>query len=465
MSEKATSSSLADVLPMIRVDPPGPMSLAWAARLEGAECPAFGARRRARAEVAGAEMAPVVYASGSGCNVVDVDGNRYVDLAAGFGALLLGHGAPRIARAIELQAARLWMALGDLYPSDAKIALVEQLAELYPAKGARALLGQSGSDAVSAALKTAKLATGKPGAVAFEGSYHGLGYGPLAALGLRASWREAFADQLNPHVSFAPYPAETGALDASLSAVEKALAAGNVGAVLVEPVLGRGGCVVPPPSFLPELAKLARRAGALLVADEIWTGLGRTGHMFASMATGVVPDLLCLGKGLGGGLPISACLGSDEIMQAWRRKPAEEVVHTATFHGAPLACAAALATLETLREEQLYERAAWIGEVAQRALVELFAAMPGRSPGAGPIGGFAVRGAGLMIGIQVGTAAIALALQRALLAAGWLVTTGGMSSEVLVLTPPLVISSTLLEAFVAAFGELLEDASEPSREA
>src|SRR5436190_14600199 len=127
--------------PLVRVRPPGPMSIAWAARLERSESPAFGARRETRARAARESMTPVVYASGSGANVVDVDGNRYVDLAAGFGALLLGHGSARIARALALQADRLWMALGDLYPSDAKIALTERLAGLYPAKGARVLLG------------------------------------------------------------------------------------------------------------------------------------------------------------------------------------------------------------------------------------------------------------------------------------------------------------------------------------
>jgi 4-aminobutyrate aminotransferase/(S)-3-amino-2-methylpropionate transaminase len=450
MSELGSSpSNLVDVLPLVRVAPPGPMSLAWAARLERAECPAFGARRRTRAEVAGAEMAPIVYASGTGCNVVDVDGNRYVDLAAGFGSLLLGHGAPRVARALELQGDQLWLALGDLYSSDVKIALVEKLAELYPGSGARAMLGQSGSDAVTAALKTAKLATGKPGVVAFEGSYHGLGYGPLAVLGLRASWREAFGDQLNPKVTFAPYPATAEALDESLSVVESALSRGETGAVLVEPVLGRGGCIVPPPSFLHELQKLTQRYQALLIADEIWTGLGRTGHMLASVANGIVPDLVCLGKGLGGGLPISACIGPDEIMQAWRREPSQEVVHTATFHGAPLPCATALATLETLRAEQLHERAAWIGDVAQRAIAEAFLHMPGA---------FAVRGMGLMIGIHVGSGATALALQRALLGAGWIVTLGGIAGDVLVLTPPLVISSSLLEAFVSAFRALFDGA-------
>src|SRR5262249_43920442 len=159
----------------------------------------------------------------------------------------------------------------------------------------------SGSDAVSAALKTARLATGKPGVVAFEGSYHGLDYGPLAACGLKKSWREAFADQLNPHVVFATYPSRADQLDQSLSGVKAAIEAGEVGAVLVEPLLGRGGCVVPAPDFLTELRGLTRRSGVLLIADEIWTGLGRAGHMLSSVAFGVLPDLICLGKGLGGG--------------------------------------------------------------------------------------------------------------------------------------------------------------------
>jgi 4-aminobutyrate aminotransferase/(S)-3-amino-2-methylpropionate transaminase len=433
--------------PMIRVRPPGPMSIGWAARLERSESPAFGARRQARAEVAGTDMAPVVYASGTGSNVVDVDGNRYVDLAAGFGSLLLGHGAPRTARALQLQADRLWMALGDLYPSDAKIALTEKVAELYPAKGARVILGQSGSDAVAAALKTAKLATGKPGVIAFEGAYHGLGYGPLAVCGLRKSWRDAFADQLNPHVSFAPYPRSPGELDKALSEVKRAIDDGEVGAVLVEPILGRGGVVVPPSGFLGELRSITRRAGVLLIADEIWSGLGRSGHFVASSAAGVLPDLICFGKGLGGGLPISACVGADEVMQFWRREPSEEVVHTATFHGAPLACATAIATLDALRAGQLDVRAEQVGE---RLKLSLSAAL-GSVPGVGEI-----RGAGLMIGIALGSGATALAIQRSLLEAGYIVTLGGLASEVLVLTPALTVAEGLFDGFVSTLRGLLE---------
>jgi 4-aminobutyrate aminotransferase/(S)-3-amino-2-methylpropionate transaminase len=438
--------------PWIRVRPPGPLSSSWVARLERVESPAFGARRQARAEVSGTDMPPIVYASAEGSNVVDVDGNRYVDLAAGFGALLLGHATPRVARAAEIQADRLWLALGDLYPSDAKIAFVEKVAGLYPAKGARALLGQSGSDAVTAALKTAKLATGKPGVVAFEGAYHGLGYGPLAVCGLKASWRTAFADQLNPHVRFAPYPGTKEEVDASLDAVKAALAGGDAGALLVEPVLGRGGVVVPPAGFLAELRSMTRKAGVMLIADEVWTGLGRSGSFLASEAAGVLPDLICLGKGLGGGLPISACIGPDEVMKAWQRAPSEEVVHTATFHGAPLACAAGIATLDALRSGHLDQRSAQVGARFIDMLARALEGVPGTT----------VRGTGLMVGVALGNDRTALTVQRGLLEAGYIVTLGGQRAEVIVLTPALTIAEALLDGFVATLRGLLEGRAAPS---
>src|SRR5689334_8787858 len=171
----------------------------------------MGPRRPgARASRIAADVPPgaIVYQTGLGANVVDVDGNRYVDLAAGFGALLTGHCHPAIQRVLEIQAARLTQALGDLYPSDAKIALLERLSRLYPEPRARVIVGQSGADAVTAALKTAVLATGKPGVVAFNGAYHGLSYAPLAACGLRESYRAPFAAQLGTHVTFADYPGD-----------------------------------------------------------------------------------------------------------------------------------------------------------------------------------------------------------------------------------------------------------------
>jgi 4-aminobutyrate aminotransferase/(S)-3-amino-2-methylpropionate transaminase len=343
------------------------------------------------------------------------------------------------------QSRRLLQSLGDVHPSDVKVACLERIAALYPGGAARVILGQSGADAVSAALKTAALATGRPGVVAFQGAYHGLSYGPLAACGLRAGYREPFRDQLNPHVRFVPYPSLDGEAETSLDAAQRELQSGRIGAVIIEPILGRGGCVVPPPGFLASLTSLAHEHGALLVADEIWTGLGRAGHWLAAPAAGCVPDLVCLAKGLGGGVPLSACVGSDAILQAWHRTP--EVVHTATFAGAPLACAASLVTLAVLEEEALVERAARVGaDWSQR----LRSALQDRH-------GLEIRGAGLMIGIGIapgGPAAPRLA--QSMLERGYLVSTGGGGREVLVLTPPLTVSDGQLEAFDAAVAGALE---------
>jgi 4-aminobutyrate aminotransferase/(S)-3-amino-2-methylpropionate transaminase len=388
----------------------------------------------------------IVYATATGANVIDVDGNRYVDLAAGFGAELVGHRHPRVVRALALQSERLLHALGDVHPSDAKIALVERLALLHPEPEAQVLVGQSGSDAVSAALKTALLATGKPGVLAFAGAYHGLGYGPLAACGLRPSYRTPFAAQLNPAVSFAPYPDTLERAADAVGQAARALAAGEIGAVLIEPVLGRGGVVVPPPGFLAELGRLSHEAGALLVADEIWTGLGRSGAMLASVAAGARPDLICLGKGLGGGLPLSAVIGRRSVMAAWRQ--ADEVVDTSTFAGAPLACSTALATLDVLGREKLVGRSAELGASWLEELARAFTSAPDVS----------VRGAGLMLGIDLGARpGAALAAVRSLLEQGFIASTGGGQREVIVLTPPLTIAVPQLRAATSAIARAVEE--------
>ena len=418
----------------MKVAPPGPRSRELAKRLEVVESPAFEARRDARASSSGAEQSPIVYARGSGSNVFDVDGNRYVDLTAGFGALLLGY-APNVATdAAQAATSELPLALGDVYASELKVRACEAIAGIFPEPGARVMLGLSGADAVTCALKTAALATKKMGVVAFEGAYHGLSYGPLAACGLAPSFREPFAGQLGLNVTFAPYPEAGGAsgtLDESLSAVRTALKTGDVGAILVEPLLGRGGCVVPPPSFLPALRSLADEAGALLVLDEIWTGMGRSGTMLASEHAGVVADVICLGKGLGGGVPISACVGRASAMEAWGAHGGG-AIHTGTHFGSPPACAAALATIDAVRGG-LAERAAemgaqWMSELA--------------SPR------WTVTGRGMMVGVRLADGAEALAVARALLQRGYIVLTGGVRGDTLTLSPALTIPPDLLTAFV-----------------
>lgn len=374
----------------------------------------------------------LVYARGLGGNVWDVEGNRYVDLCAGFGALLLGHGHPAVARALAAQGNELVLALGDLFDSDTKVALLERVARLFPIGDAQVLLGSSGADAVTAALKTAVLHTGRARVLAFQGAYHGLSYAPLAALGLRESYRVPFREQLNPHVRWLPFPD----VDSAIEELERALVAEPTGAVLLEPILGRGGIRPLSASALRRVAELTRRHGALLVADEVWTGLGRSGALAWSIEQGVVPDLVCLGKGLGGGLPLSACVGSRQLLSCWSRDA--EVVHTSTHAGNPLAAACALATLEVIEREQLPARARelgsrWVGEL-RAELRDLPAE---------------VRGEGLMVGIEFtgrpGAAVRALGL---LLDDGYIVSTGGGARDTIILTPPLTIAEPLLDGFL-----------------
>ena len=438
------SDASGDEPPELRVDPPGPMSRNAASRLANVECPAFAHRREARHERTGADMAPIVLCSGKGVNVYDVDGNRYVDLIAGFGALLLGHGAAPVVRTIEGQCNRLLMALGDVYAADAKIGLLERIAALHPGVRPRVLLCQSGTDAITAAMKTACLATGRPGVIAFEGAYHGLGYAALAACDVRPSYRLPFTRQLNPYVTFAPYPRQPSDLDRALGVVEKALYAHDIGAVLVEPVLGRGGCVIPPSGFLIGLCEVARRHGALVIADEIWTGLGRTGSMVESVNQGASADILCFGKGLGGGVSLSACVATEDVMMAWARDP--ETLHTSTHAGSPLACAAAIATLDALRFRRLVARTREVGDRALAGFRAALDAVPGVA---------GVRGRGLLFGIELDDGDRALRAMREMLRKGYLVLTGGMRSEVITLTPPLTISEARLSDASASLREVL----------
>lgn len=436
-------ASLGDRPPEVRTELPGRAGRAYVDRLAETECPAFTARRKRRAEQTGAPHDPIVWAEARGVNVVDTDGNVYVDLTSGFGVAAVGHGHPRVLDAVRVQSERLVHGLGDVYPSDVKVRLLERVAALAPFAGARVLLSLSGADAVETALKTARLASGRPGVLAFVGGYHGLSHGPLAVCGYSEAFRRPFADQLNPHVTFAPFPADESAVEGALAAADAAFEAG-VGAVLVEPILGRGGVVLPPPGFLATLSARAHARGVVRIADEIFVGLGRTGVPLVSVVEGFEADLLCLGKALGGGLPVSACVGRPEIMAAWG-DPSGEALHTGTFFGHPLGCAAALAALDILEDEDLGARAVARG-AAFRAAVE----------GASPKGVVALRGRGLLFGLELGAPGAALAVVRALLERGYLALPAGADARVVQVVPPLVISEARLaeaaEALVAALG-------------
>jgi 4-aminobutyrate aminotransferase / (S)-3-amino-2-methylpropionate transaminase / 5-aminovalerate transaminase len=444
-------------LPEILTPPPGPESRRLARELSAWESPNVTYL---------ADDFPVFWAAAAGANVRDVDGNVYVDLTAAFAVAGAGHGHPRIVEAVRRQAGVLLHGMGDVHPPAVKAELLRALAEVAPGGLRRSVLANSGAEAVEAALKTAAVATGRPRVLAFHGGYHGLTYGALAVSG-REDFRAPFAAQLGRTAVFAPYPypyrspfgsdpAEVGA--ATLRYVRHLLdtpgtASEGIGAVLVEPVQGRGGDVVPPAGFLAGLRGLCDERGLLLILDEVYTGFGRTGRWFACEHEGVVPDLLVVGKGLTGGLPFAACIGTDAVMEHWPRSRGE-ALHTSTFLGNPVCCAAALASIAVLRDEGLVARSA---EMGARLLARLRVATAGH-PHVGE-----VRGIGMMIGIELVRdrksrapapelcgRVVVEALRRGVLVLG-----GGIHGNVLSLSPPFVLTDAQADAAFGALEEVL----------
>ena len=419
--------SFGTLLPDLRTPIPGPRSRELGRRL---------ARVESRNVTAISDRGPIFWAESRGANVRDADGNVFIDLTGGFGVAAAGHANNAVADAAAEQLRRLPHAMGDVHPAEIKVGLLERLADLAPGDLSVSILSANGSDAVESALKTAVLATERPGVVAFHGGYHGLGYGALAVTA-GPRFREPFQRQLYPGVRFAPYPAADSDVAESLEAVRRHIAeAGRgeaaVGAVIVEPVQGRGGILVPPTAFLPSLRDLCTELDLLLILDEVFTGFGRTGRWFACQHTDVVPDLLVVGKAMAGGLPLSAVIGRPEVMRAWPRSEGE-AIHTSTFLGNPVTCAAALAHLDEIQRLGLVERAEQLGPSVKESVAGWGAGSP-----VGP-----VRGLGLMQAIPVeGGSGRAVAIAERALARGVIVLS---EADALALTPPLTVTADQLD--------------------
>jgi 4-aminobutyrate aminotransferase-like enzyme len=408
-----------DLLPRLVVAPPGPNARRLSVDLARFEAPGINTLE--------GDKSNVVWAAARGANVLDVDGNRYLDLTAGFGVAAVGHRHPAVVAALRRQSGRLIHGLGDAMAHEVRIDLARRLAGLAPMADALTYFAVSGADAVEIALKTALLARpGRSKILAFEPSYHGLTLGALAASS-RPAFRAPFAAHLHDQVVRAAF-AKT------LAPIAQQLQGGEIAAVLVEPVVGREGVLLPPPGWLAELAALARAHDSLIIFDEIFTGFGRLGATFACQQEGVVPDLLCCGKALGGGLPIAAVLGTRHLLKVWEHPG--EARHTATFVAHPLACAAALAVLEILEAEQLVERAAAFGQI----LAERLATWPARFPQVQ-----ATRGRGLLWGIELEDRLAASAFVAAALQRGVMLLSGGPEGRVAQIAPPLTISARQLE--------------------
>lgn len=440
-SQRDEQADLPATLPPSLVTPvPGPASRALTARL---------ARVESR-NVTALEPAPIFWDRAQGAQLWDVDGNRFVDLTAAFGVANVGHAHPEVAGAVASQATTLLHGMGDVHPPRVKVELLEKLTALYPRGGSseatdvRAVLSSSGSDAVETAIKTAMLATGRAGLLAFEGAYHGLSFGALDVT-WRADFRTPFRARLPEATRFVPYD--------DLDAVRRVAHANRdeIGALIVEPIQGRGGERVPSDGFLCGLREICDEAGWLLIADEIYTGLGRTGDVFACDHEGVVPDLLCVGKGLASGMPLSACLGRASVFEAWPRSEGE-ALHTQTFLGHPASCAAGVASLEVSERLDLPARAATVGAEVLEWLHEALA-------GADAV--VEVRGRGLMIGIECARPEISLAATTRLLERGFVLLPSGDGGRVLSLTPPLVIDREALQLACDAIVEVLLEGPTP----
>lgn len=422
-----------DLLPRIVTPPPGPRSRALSGLLRELEAPGVNTLPGGDPEAAS-----VLWEEACGANVRDVDGNIYIDLTAGFGVAAVGHRHPRVVAAVREQAGRLLHALGDVAAHPLRVELARRLVGLAPVDDPQVFFAISGAEAVEIALKTALGATGRPGIVAFEPSYHGLTLGALAATS-REAFRAPFNAHLHPHVHRLPFACDPGR-------VEEVLRRQDVGCVLLEPIVGREGVLVPPPGWLPAVAEICRRRSTLLIADEIFTGFGRTGRLFALEHEGVRPDVLCCGKALGGGLPIAAVVARRDLFRCWQTPG--EALHTATFLANPLACAAARATLDVLEEEDLPARAARLGGDLGRRLQtwpERFAAVE------------EVRGRGLLWGVQLRTGKQAKEWTAEAWSRGVLLLAGGPEGRVGQLVPPLTIKEEQMGAAVGVlegcFGE------------
>ena len=328
---------------------------------------------------------PLVAARASGCVVEDVDGNRFLDMNAGIAVAATGHCHPAVVNAIQTQAAELIHMSGTDFYYPNMVELAERLARLAPGRGEhRVYFGNSGTEAVEAALKLARHATGREKFLAFYGGFHGRTMGSLSLTASRSIQRKGFGSLL-AGVFHAPYPdryrmGETAG-EASIEFIEQTLfrhvvPPEELAAIVVEPVQGEGGYLVPPPGFFPELRRIADENGILLVADEVQSGFGRTGKMFAIEHFGVEPDILATAKGIASGMPLSATIARADVM---RWTPG---AHASTFGGNPVSVAAALATLDLL-EGGLVANAERVG----RRLMRRMAGWPGGFRPGGEVGG------------------------------------------------------------------------------
>ncbi len=434
-----------------------------ATEIPGPRSQALHRRKLATVSAGVGTTLPVYVERAGGGIVVDVDGNHLIDFGSGIAVTTVGNAAPRVVEAVQRQVADFTHTCFMVTPYEEYLAVCEKLADLTPGDHEkRSALFNSGAEAVENAIKVARVATGREAVVVFDHAYHGRTNLTMALTAKNMPYKQGFgpfAGEIHRVPMAYPYRWPTGpdncadeAFAEFVSRVHAQIGEENTAAVLVEPIQGEGGFIVPAPGFLAKVAQWCREHGILFIADEVQTGFARTGDWFACDAEGVVPDLVTTAKGMAGGLPLAALTGRAEIMDA---------VHSGglggTYGGNPVACASALAAIETMEAQDLIGRAREIEALFTSRLGALAARHPDR------VG--EVRGRGAMLAVELVTdaesktpdAALAGAIHRACSAAGLITLTCGTYGNVFRFLPPLVISDDLitegLDLFEAAFEE------------
>jgi 4-aminobutyrate aminotransferase len=436
-------SALAAAAPSIRTELPGPRGRALIARDEAVASPSL------------TRAYPLVAESGSGYFVTDVDGNRFLDFAAGIAVASTGHSHPAVVAAIKEQADRLiHIAATDFY-EPRYVEFMERLAAIAPfEEKARVFLTNSGTEAIEGAIKLARHHTHRAGIIAFEGGFHGRTMGALSLTNSKVKQRAGFGPLL-PMVHHAPFPhirawregsggdgsAELEVLRTSIFG--RLIAPSDVAAIVIEPIQGEGGYFPAPASFLAALREICDEHGILLIADEIQSGMGRTGRWWAIEHTDIEPDIVTTAKGIASGMPLGAFIARESI---WTWPPG---AHGSTFAGNPVCVAAGLATLDLI-DSELMANARAMGE-RLRAGLERVAA------GSGSVRD--IRGQGLMIGVEFGSHDAANAVQQAAFEHGLLTLECGQAS--LRFSPPLIVDDAAVDTAVAIFAEALPAASQP----
>ena len=394
---------------------------------------------------------------GEGPYLFDIEGKRYLDFTCGIGVTNTGHAHPRVVKAIQEQAAKLIHGQANIVYHKPMLELVDELTTIVPPALDSFFFSNSGAEIVEAGVKLAKQATGRQNVIVFQGSFHGRTHLTMAMTTSKTIYRIGY-QPLVPGIFVAPYPYmfnyggdERAALDVSVCELKKLLksqtAPEETACIVVEPVLGEGGYVVPPMGFMPALRQLCDEHGILLIADEIQSGLGRTGKFFAIEHTQTVPDVLLMAKGIASGLPLSGLATRKALMERW--KPGS---HGGTFGGNVVACAAAVATIQAMREEKLCENAVVRGAQLMAGLRKLQAEF-------GSIGD--VRGLGLMVGVEFGRpgapdTATAKAVIKAAFERGLMLLGCGTFDNVIRWIPPLVVSEQQIDEALTIFASALD---------